>query len=346
MHDTRRWCTAAGGFEKRRVKPSPGAPDMKLFQFKRTQRKYKTQYKVRNWAAYEAGLRQRGSVTLWLSEDARQSWRFNGRRKPGGKRVYSNGAIETFFAISMIYHLPLRQTEGFLESSFELARVDLPVPDHSTVSRRMRKLGRVPVLPRTGKGPIHLMVDSSGLKIHVGNARKPPKRRGWRKIHLAVDGSTGDIIATDLTASQTSDAARVPALLRQVDNDLASFTADGAYDKELVYAAVQDRHPERRTRVIIPPRKDAVLGPGTATAFSDRNRHIRKIDRVGRREWHLRSGYSKRSRVENVVYRYKATFGDEMKARTLAAQRVEARIGCKILNKMTSLGMPESYRAA
>ncbi len=319
---------------------------MKAFQFKRTQRKYKTPYKIGNWSAYEAGLRQRGSVTLWLSEDARQSWRFNGRRKPGGKRVYSNGAIETFWAISMIYGLALRQTEGFIESVFELARVSLPVPDHSTVSRRIRKLGRVPLLPRTGKGPIHLLVDSSGLKIHVGNARKPPKRRAWRKIHLAVDGKTGDIIASDLSASQTTDAARVPALLSQIENDLASFSADGAYDRERVYMAVQEHSPERRTRVIIPPRKDAVLGPETATALQDRNRHIRKIGRVGRREWHLRSGYTKRSRVENVVYRYKTTFGREMKARTLAGQRVEARIGCKILNVMASLGMPESYRAA
>ena len=90
----------------------------------------------------------------------------------------------------------------------------------------------------------------------------------------------------------------------------------------------------------------ALLGPATATAFQDRNRHIRKLDRVGRREWHLRSGYTKRSRVENAVYRYKTTFGREMTARTLAGQRGEARIGCKILNKMASLGMPESYRAA
>jgi hypothetical protein len=319
---------------------------MRLFQFKRTQRKYKTPYKIGNWATYEAGLRQRGSVTIWLSEDARKSWCFNGRRKPGGKRVYSNQAIETFWTITMIYGLGLRQTEGFIGSLFELARVDLPVPDHSTVSRRMRKLGRAQLLPRTGKGPIHLLLDSSGLTIHVGNARKPPKRRGWRKIHLAVDGKTGDIVASDLTASQTSDAARVPALLSQVENDLASFSADGAYDKELVYEAVQEHSPDRRARVLIPPRKDAVLGPETATALQDRNRHIRKIDQVGRHEWHLSSGYTKRSRVENVVYRYKATFGREMTARTLAGQRVEARIGCKILNKMASLGMPESYRAA
>jgi hypothetical protein len=319
---------------------------VKSFQFKRTQRQYKTRYKISNWSTYEAGLRQRGAVTLWLSEDVRKAWCHRGRRKPGGRRVYSNTAIETFWTIRMIYGLALRQTEGFVESLFELAGVDLPVPDHSTVSRRLRKLGKVPVLPRTGKAPIHLLVDSSGLKIHVGNARKPPKRRAWRKIHLAVDRDTGDILAADLTASRARDAARVPALLSQIEDELATFCADAAYDKTPVYEAVQAHSPNRRTRVIIPPQKGALLSPEMAIAMQDRNRHVRAIDRVGRRQWHLRSGCTKRSKVENVVHRYKAILGREMTARTLAGQRVEARIGCRILNTMAGLGMPESYRVA
>jgi hypothetical protein len=319
---------------------------MKSFQFKRTQRKYKSRYRIGNWAAYEAGLRQRGSVTIWITDDVTEAWCHCGHRKPGGKRIYSDAAIETFWALRMIYGLALRQTEGFIGSLFELAGVNLPVPDHTVVSRRVRKLGKVPMVPRSNKGPIHLLVDSSGLKIHVGNARKPPKRRAWRKIHLAVDREMGDIVAADLTASNARDAARVPALLRQIENELASFSADGAYDKDSVYGAIEAHGVERRTRVIIPPQKGALLSPETETALRDRNRHIRKIGRVGRREWHLRSGFTKRSRVENVVYRYKTTFGREMRARTLAGQRVEARIGCKILNAMASLGMPESYRAA
>jgi len=207
-------------------------------------------------------------------------------------------------------------------------------------------LGKVPMLPRTGTGPIHLLVDSSGLKIHVGSARMPPKRLAWRKIHLAVNRETGDIVAADLTASQARDAARVPSLLSQVEDDLSSFSADGAYDKEAVYEAVQAHSPDRRTRVVIPPRKGAVVGAETANAMQDRNRHIRWINRVGRREWQLRSGFSRRSKVESVVHRYKAILGREMKARTLAGQRIEARIGCRILNTMAGLGMPESLRAA
>ena len=319
---------------------------MRSFQFKRTQRKYKTPYKSGNWGAYEAGLRQRGSVTIWITDDVKEAWCHRGRRKPGGKRIYSDAAIETFYMISMIYRLALRQTECFIESLFELAGVSLPVPDHTVVSRRVRKLGKIPMMPRTRNGPIHLLVDSSGLKIHVGSARKPPKRRAWRKIHIAVDRDTGDIVAADLTASNACDAARVPALLGQIESELASFSGDGAYDQEPVYEAVEKQSPDRRTRVIIPPQKGAVLSPESATAMQERNRHIRSIHRIGRREWHLWSGFTKRSRVENVVHRYKAILGREMKSRTVAGQRVEARIGCRILNKMAKLGMPESYRAA
>jgi hypothetical protein len=319
---------------------------MKSFQFKRTQRKYKSRYRIGNWAAYEAGLRQRGSVTIWITDDVKEAWCHRGRRKPGGKRIYSDAAIETFWALRMIYGLALRQTEGFIGSLFELAGVNLPVPDHTVVSRRVRKLGKVPMIPRGNEGPIHLLVDSSGLKIHVGNARKPPKRRAWRKIHLAVDRETGDIVAADLTASNARDAARVPALLRQIENDLASFCADGAYDKDSVYGAIEAHGVERRTRVIIPPQKGTLLSSETETALRDRNRHLRSINRVGRREWHLRSGFSRRSTVENVVYRYKTILGRHMKSRTLAGQRVEARIGGRILNRMAKLGIPQSNRAA
>ena len=172
------------------------------------------------------------------------------------------------------------------------------------------------------------------------------KRRAWRKIHIGVDRDTGDIVAVDLTAGSTPDAKRVPLLLGQIENELASFSGDGAYDQELVYEAVEQHSPDRKTRVIIPPKRGAVPDPKTATAMQDRNRHIRSIHRVGRREWYLRSGFTRRSRVENVFHRYKAILGREMKARTLAGQRVEARLGCRILNKMADLGMPQSYKAA
>ncbi len=99
-------------------------------------------------------------------------------------------------------------------------------------------------------------------------------------------------------------------------------------------------------RVLIPPGRNAQLSPRPSAALKERNRNIRSIRRLGRREWHKRSGYSKRSLVENATYRYKTIIGRCMRSRTLAGQRVEMRIACKILNTMTCLGMPDSYRAA
>ena len=197
----------------------------------------------------------------------------------------------------------------------------------------------------SGSKPIHLMIDSTGLRIHVGTARKPPKQRAWRKLHIAVDRETGNIVASELTASRARDATRVPALLTQIQAPLASVAADSAYDKEAVYEAIEAHSPGRRTRVVIPPQRNATLNQNSNTAMQERDRHIRAIERHGRREWYKLSGCTKRSMVENAVYRYKAIIGPEMRTRTLARQRVEHRIGCEILNKMTALGMPDAYCA-
>ena len=310
---------------------------------KRSQYKYaKKPYKIRNWQEYEEGLRRRGDLTIWLSEEALAGWKAEASGKPGGQRVYNELAIETAATIRLVYHLALRQTEGFLSSVFQLLELDLPVPDHTTISRRAKKLGKLKFsLPR-GNGPIHLLIDSTGLKIHVGKLRKPPQQRAWRKLHLAVDRRSGEILATDLTSSRACDASRVPSLLKQIDENLASVSADGAYDSEAVYQDIAAHSPERNTKTIIPPPKDAQLKSFPPPHLYDRNRHIRSIDRVGRREWSKKSGYSKRSLVENTIFRYKLILGREMRSRTLAGKRVEVRLGCKILNTMANLGMPDS----
>ena len=151
------------------------------------------------------------------------------------------------------------------------------------------------------------MIDSTGLRIHVGTARKPPKRRAWRKLHIAVDGKTGNIVASELTASRAPDATQVPALLTQIQAPLASAAADSAYDKEAVYEAIEAHSPGRRTRVVIPPQRNATLSQNSSTAMQERDRHIRAIERHGRREWYKLSRCTKRSMVENAVYRYKAS---------------------------------------
>ncbi len=229
---------------------------------KRSQYKYaKSPYRIRNWPECEAGLRRRGDLTVWLSDDAINSWRAPPSGKPGGQRTYANIAIEAALTIRMVFHLPLRQTEGFLRSLAEMLEVELPIPDHTTLSRRLKTLGELSFRAVASHRPIHLFIDSTGLRIHVGNLRKSPKHRAWRKLHLAVDAGSGEIVASDLTSRRTHDCARVPALLGQIDHRVASIAADGAYDTEGVYEAAHAHGEGQAVSVLIPPRRDAQLSP-------------------------------------------------------------------------------------
>ena len=312
---------------------------------KRSQYKYaKSRYRVRNWAEYEAGLRSRGDLTIWLADEALDAWRALPSGKPGGQRTYTDIAIEAALTIRMVFHLPLRQTEGFLRSLVHMFEVDLPIPDHTTLSRRLQKLGEIRFRRLATSRPIHLLIDSTGLRVHRGHVWKPPKRRAWRKLHLAVDAATGEIVASDLTARRTRDSARVTALLGQIEHRVASVSADGACDTKRVYEAAQAKGEGRAVRVLIPPSRHAQLSPRPSTALTERNRNTRSIRELGRREWQTHSGYSKRSMVENTVYRYKTIIGRNMRSRTLPGQRVEVQLACNILNTMTLLGMPDSYR--
>ena len=142
-----------------RVRPAAHNQAMKS----RVHPKYKTKYRVRNWASYERALVQRGDVTVWLSADAIAAWtpEVGGRR--GGQRKYSEVAIETALTLRLIFHLPLRQAEGFLRSLFGLMGLDLPAPDHTTLSRRGQLLD-VPLRhPPRGKR-LHLLIDSTGRR--------------------------------------------------------------------------------------------------------------------------------------------------------------------------------------
>ena len=312
---------------------------------KRSQYKYaKSRYRVRNWAEYEAGLRKRGDLTVWLSDAALHAWRAPASGKPGGQRTYADLAIEAALTIGMVFHLPLRQTEGFLRSLAQLLELDLPIPDHTTLSRRLKQLGEIQFRRLATDRPIHLLIDSTGLRIHVGHLRKPPKNRAWRKLHLAVDADTGEIVASDLTGRRTADCGRVPVLIEQIDDPVASVSADGAYDTEAVYEAAQRKSEGHAVRVLIPPGRDAQLNPRPSAALRERNHNIRAIRELGRREWHTRSGYSTRSLVENTVFRYKTIIGRSMRSRSFDGQRVEVQLACGILNTMTLLGMPDSYR--
>ncbi len=303
----------------------------------------KARYRVTNWPEYDAALVRRGSLTVWFTEEAVAAWHAPASRERGGQPLYSAIAIETGLALRLVFHQPLRQTEGLLRSIADVLGVDIAIPDHTTLSRRGG--GLAILLKRLDRAePRHLLVDSTGLKIYgegewLDQKHDIRSRRRWRKLHLGIDAVTHEIVASELTPDNVGDVSEMPALLDQVDAEVASITADGAYDGEAVYAAVAERHPE--AVVIIPPRARAVPNESTTT---QRDRHIAEIEEHGRMGWQRRSGYNRRSLVETAMYRYKTIVGRRLHARTLPNQRTEAKIGCNVLNRMTTLGMPATAR--
>src|SRR5829696_8974130 len=207
----------------------------------------KARYRVQNWPTYEAGLKRRGDLTLWLDEAAIAGWQAPRRTTPGGQAWYSDAAIELVLVLRLVFGLALRQAEGFAASVLRLLGQELRVPDHTTLSRRGRGFaGRRPkVVPH---GPMHLVIDSTGLKLfgqgEWDEERHGRARRSWRKLHIAVDAGTGEIVACALTDNAANDTGQVPSLLAQIEGEIASVTADGAYDGGPVYEAVASRQPD------------------------------------------------------------------------------------------------------
>src|ERR671932_334884 len=239
-------------------------------------------HRLTNWAEYDAALCQRGSLTVWFTDEAIRAWRAEPRTTPGGQPWYSPLAILTALTLRAVFRLGLRQTEGLIGSILRLLGLDLAVPDHTTLSRRAGTL-EVPC-PRSGSGPVHLLVDSTGLRLcgpgeWLVEKHGTRTRRAWRKLHLGVDADTGRIEAVELTGHETDDGSRVGPLLDQVDDPVASFTGDGAYDRENVYGAAAERHPE--AAVIVPPRGSAVPSAAAETAPTQRDRHLRSIAEHG-----------------------------------------------------------------
>ena len=190
-------------------------------------------------------------------------------------------------------------------------------------------------------------MDSTGLKVYVDSEwRKRSSRRLWRKLHLVVDAQTGDFVASELTTNKVGDASQVPILLAQIDESIGSITADGAYDTELVYDSLENHQASEPVTILIPPRRRARRSGSGAISSAGRDRHIQFIEEHGRRRWQKDSGFSRRNLVETAMYRYKTIIGGRLRARSLPSQRTETKVSCSILNRMTGLGMPDSYRAA
>jgi hypothetical protein len=308
----------------------------------------KARYRVTNWAEYDASLRQRGSLTMWFTDEAIRAWRAEPRTTPGGQPQYSALAISTALTMGMVFGLALRQTEELIGSVIGLLGLDLAAPDHSTLSRRAKTL-ELPQLRRAGAGPLHLLVDSTGLKL--GGAGEwliekhgTTRRRSWRKLHIGVDAASGEIVAVAVTRKEIDDAAMADALLDQIADPIASFTADGGYDQDQVTEAVADRHPD--AAVIVPPRAGAVASASAETAPTQRDRHLQMIADRGQMAWQNASGYNQRAKVEASIGRYKRVIGDALRSRTDRTEATEVALAAAALNRMLAFGRPNYVRIA
>jgi hypothetical protein len=256
----------------------------------------KQRHRVTNWTEYDASLRQRGSLTVWFSAEAIAAWRAEPRTTRGGQAHYSALAIRTALTLRAVYRLALRQTEGLIGSILHLLGLDLPVPDHSTLSRRAETL-EVPKPRPSSRGPVHLLVDSTGLRLcgpgeWLVEKHGTQRRRSWRKLHIGVDAETRQILASELTTSDFDDGSLVGPLLDQIPGPLASFIGDGAHDQAGIYGTITKRHPE--ADVIVPPRSTAVLSEDVETTPTQRDRHLQNIAEHGRVGWQQRSGSTRR----------------------------------------------------
>jgi hypothetical protein len=271
------------------------------------------------------------------------------QRKRGGQRRYSDQAITCLLMLKAVYKLPYRQTIGLAQSILNLLQANVTVPDYTLLCKRSVDLGVEWSVSQSNE-PKHIVIDSTGLKVYGEGEWKVrqhgySKRRTWRKLHLSVNENTHEIEAVALTEASVDDAEVGQDLLEGTPGEIEQVSADGAYDKRKFYQACSQR---RVRRIVVPPRRNANIWQhgNSKKPPLPRDENLRHIRRVGRKRWKVVSGYHRRSLAETAVYRLKTIFGNTLSTRTLARQITEARVRVATLNRMTQLGMPDSYPVA
>lgn len=310
-------------------------------------------------------MRQRGSLTVWFTDEAVAARRAEPRTTAGGQPWYSRLAILKALTLRAVFRLALRQIEGLIGSILQLLGLALAVPDHSTLSRRAETLEVPCPRPRRDGEPLHLLVDSTGLKLRgsgewLVERHGAKTRRSWRKLHLGMDADTGQIVATALTTKEVDDGSQVGPLLDQVAASVTLFTADGGDDQDGVSTTVAERHPE--AAIIVPPRSTAVPSETAETEPTQRDQHLQFIEpkgspdikprgspdiaEHGRAVWQKASGYTKRARAEAAIGRFKQVIGDALRSRTDERRATEVDVAVHALNRMLELGHLISVRIA
>lgn len=310
-------------------------------------------YKVRNWREYNQALVDRGKIAFWITDEALRQWEEQKKTGKRGKpRLYSNLAIETALTLREVFHLPLRQIEGFLASILLKMGSTLHAPDYSTLSLRAEGLP-VAIRVRDIKDEsLHIVVDSTGAKVYGEGEWKVrkhgwSKHRTWKKLHLGIDEKTGDILLGDVTGNDVADCEMLAPLFAQVPahTPIDQVSADGAFDRRMCYETLRKRTVKR---IAIPPQRGARIWRHGNTEGDrlQRDENLRRIRSIGRKQWKVESGYHRRSLAETAMFRLKTIFTDKVRARKEAVQRVELLLRVRALNRMTTLGMPDSYVVA
>jgi hypothetical protein len=304
-----------------------------------------TVYRTTNWRAYNAALKQRGSLLIWFDPEMEWLAAPSGRR--GRPATFSDAAIQTCLMLKALFALPLRQTTGLVASLLKLAKLDWPVPDFSTLCRRQKDL-TVTIPYRSSQGALHLLVDSTGIKA-MGEGEWSCRKHGasrprhWAKVHLGIDAETLEIRAIEVTGSRVGDGPMLSKLLQQIppEEPIGTVTADGAYDTRACHSAVA----AREATAVIPTRRNGRPWKETTPGAGARNEILRANRRFGRAIWRNWSGYHRRSLIEAKM-RCLKLLGERLSARTSSRQTAELQIRAALLNRFTTLGTPETKRVA
>ena len=312
----------------------------------------KAKYRIRNWKDYNRSLVQRGSITVWFSEDSVEKWlaeKEEGRK--GHPPIYSDNAILTALMIRSVFHLPLRALQGFLTSLVLLMNIDLPIPNYTRICRRAKSLGQD--LGKLSERPVtDLVIDSTGLKVYGEGEWKVrqhgySKRRTWRKVYLAVCPDSNEVIFEILTKNSVGDCKIYPDFLEAAPETVERTYGDGAYDTEGCYKA-SSKH---GSKLITPPQRNATFRQNAPPHMQTRNEAYLEIlglggDEEARKLWKRLKGYHRRSLAETAMFRFKQLFGNNLRSRCFQNQKAEVHAKSIALNTMTRLGMPHSEKIA
>lgn len=305
-------------------------------------------YRVRNWSEYNKGLVNRGSLSVWFDKNTIQS-----AEGAHGNQSYSDALILCALTLRQLFGLTYRATEGFLRSLIELHHLKIPTPDYSTLCRRSKEL-KVHLQIKPSSKPRHILIDSTGVQV-LGEGEWKRLKHGesrcqvWKKLHIALDADSLDIVAMDVSDSVRLDCNYLPGLIEQIESPIAQITGDGAYDKQNCYETALNIG----AKPVFPPQHNAAVQRNKIKkdpALIPRDELITKLKDAPDKEealriWKQDNNYHRRSLVETNMSRMNSIFSDQMSARTPENQFTDLAIRCNIINKMNKLGLPKSVVA-